>query len=50
MLMLLQVKEKSLRVSAALQSLGLPQGTVVGALLPNCVEYPLLTQVCNLEF
>ena len=40
-----QIKEVSLRVSAALQGLGLEKGTVVGALLPNCVEYPLLVQV-----
>ena len=49
-----QVREKALRVSAALRGLGLAKGAVVAILLPNCLEYMLLVQVaartifCNL--
>jgi hypothetical protein len=32
-------------VSLALRGLGLGPGTVLGILLPNCLEYPLLVQV-----
>jgi len=41
-----EIKENSLKVSRALRSLGLKKGDVVGLLLPNCLEYPLLVQGC----
>ena len=40
-----QVKELSLRVSSSLRGLGLTKGDVVGVLLPNCIEFPLVVQV-----
>jgi len=41
-----EIKETSLQVSRSLRSLGLQKGDVVGLLLPNCLEYPLLVQGC----
>ena len=40
-----QVKEEALKVSSCLRGLGLNKGDVVGVLLPNCIEYPLIVQV-----
>jgi len=37
-----QVKEEALKVSGSLRSLGLQKGDVIGILLPNCIEYPLI--------
>jgi len=39
-----EVKELSLRVSSSLRGLGLTKGDVVGVLLPNCIEFPLVVQ------
>ena len=44
-IMLKQIKELALGVSRSLRSIGLQKGDVVGILLPNCLEYPLLVQV-----
>ena len=34
-----------MRVSSSLRGLGLTKGDVVGVLLPNCIEFPLVVQV-----
>lgn len=39
-----EVKEQALKVSSCLRSLGLKKGDVIGILLPNCIEYPLIIQ------
>jgi len=39
-----EVKEQALKVSSSLRGLGLTKGDVVGVLLPNCIEYPLIVQ------
>jgi len=39
-----EVKEEALKVSSCLRGLGLNKGDVVGVLLPNCIEYPLIVQ------
>ena len=42
-----EVREEALKVSRALQCLGLRKGDVVAVILPNCVEYPVLVQVLH---
>ena len=42
----MQVKEQALQIARSLQDLGLKKGNVIGLILPNCLEYPVLVQGC----
>ena len=45
-ILLLQVREQALQIARSLQDLGLKKGDIVGLILPNCLEYPVLVQGC----
>ena len=40
-----EVREEALKVARALESLDVRKGDVVGVILENCVQYPILVQV-----